>query len=311
MKEIQFDISSLEQAVDKAERVTPAETVASSPVRTFNADVAHLLEQSKPTKLDIVMAEKARRLERQKHPPLEETSGSSHLGKTIFILVLLLAFGIGIGIYALIGSVPIPSLSLSTSQTTEETPKETHKGVVIDITDSPREQILVDISTAFSETTVVEGSTHIISFGANGKEATASMLLTALGTSAPPQDLLRSLGMQASFMVRSAGTLSGVILLRSRSYPETFSGMLIWESKMGESLIPALRPDVKRSDVLLFRGRAFKDERILELNARVLSDPIGNVLLAYAFPDKQTLIIAGSRETLRAEIAAFRAEAKR
>ncbi|MDO8520657.1 MAG: hypothetical protein Q7S52_00915 [bacterium] len=316
MKEINFGPHTFEEAVENAQRVEPDEHSFGAPlVRTFKADVADLLTQEKTTKLDIIMAEKARRTEREK-VTLEEERPGSHLGKTIFILGLLFAFGIGIGAYTLIGAtIPIPFLSKK-APAGEAIPAAQEEGGII-ITGSPREQLLVDIAAAFRETTGVGGNIRVVKFmtsDASGKihtEATTGELLSALGVSAPPQDLLRSLDKQPAFGIYGVENLSGFLQLRSRSYPETFASMLLWEPKMAEDLILALRPDVKRSDVTLLRGREFKDERIAGVNARVLSDPGGTSLLAHAFLDQQTLVIAGGRETLRALIEKFQTETKK
>ena len=80
--------------------------------------------------------------------------------------------------------------------------------------------------------------------------------------------------------------------------------MLRLEKTMSSDLIPMLKPAMKKSDVLLLRGRAWNDERIEGVSARVLSDPDGVSSLAYAFlPDRKTLIITGGRDVLRALIA--------
>lgn len=314
MKEIAYEQPSLEETVENTKRVVVDNTAPHAPlVRTFTADVSNLLAETKTTKFDIVMAEKNRRNERQKSMPLEEEG--SHLGRIIFVLALLVTFGIGVGAYVLIGArIPIPFLS----------PQEPIPGGVaeapeqeegaISITDSPREQILVDIAAALQETTAGEGIRIITFTIANTgdktwREATTGELLSALSGRTPQKDLVQSLDKKPMFGIFGAKELSGFLKLRSRSYPETFSGMLLWEQTMAEDLIPALRPDIKRSDVALLKDRAFKDERILGVSARVLSDPGGNSLLAYAFSDQQMLIIAGGRDALRALIEKFRREA--
>jgi hypothetical protein len=90
----------------------------------------------------------------------------------------------------------------------------------------------------------------------------------------------------------------GTLTFTSRMYSNTFAGMLEWEPRMAESLIPIVNPSISRKDIKNFSDREFRDEQIGTIDARVLSDPIGNVLLVYGFWNEKTLIITGDRSGL-------------
>lgn len=260
------------------------------------------------------MAERARReTQGLSRTTIPEEEAGTHLGRTIFLLLLVLAFGIGVGMYALIGTSPAPSSSDVPNSLEKERGAENGPSIAID--HSSREEILAAIATLFNKTTLARGEIQLITFTANNGArsailATTSAVFTALTVPPPPQELLYSLNTELSYGVFSDGDITGFFKLRTRSYPDTFAGMLNWEKVMANSLILALNPNTKTSDIALLRGRAFRDERIAGINARVLSDPDGVAMIAYAFHDKKTLIIAGGREALRALIEQSRTAAK-
>ena len=74
--------------------------------------------------------------------------------------------------------------------------------------------------------------------------------------------------------------------------------MLDFESGMARAIIPLLNPRYDRKLISRLDGRRFKDLRIGNDDARVLYDVDDTALLAYAFVNKKTLIIAGAVDTL-------------
>jgi hypothetical protein len=258
-------------------------------------------EALKTTKLAVLMAERARNEARglARVPERESDQHDHHLGRIIFMLFLVLAFGIGVGLYALIGpataKIPIGEIKKV---------EPIQSATTIAVGNSSPEELRGAIAALFNTTTLPEGGERRVEFtttDAGGKVVAAptTAVLSALGTTAPPQALLSSLDTTLTYGIYSTGALVGFFKLHSRSYPETFGGMLKWEPAMAGALIPFLNPNMKKSDATLIRGRSFKDERVGGTNARVLSDPDGVVAIAYAFPDQETLIIAGGREALK------------
>lgn len=312
MKDITYEGPPLDEGQDGATKI-PLRSKGSSLVpvlRTFQTDAQE--EALKTTKLSLVMAERARK-EEQGLSRTETDEPSHHLGRTIFLLLLVLAFGIGVGLYALIGN----SLFRSSPSNTQGLPERkiiAQDGASLAINQSSREQILTSVADLFAQTTLAQGETRMIYFtatDATGENvyATTSAFLRKLGK-APSESFLRSLDTQMVYGVYSVGELVGFFEFHTRSYPETFAGMLAWESVMGDDLILLLNPKMKKSDIALLRGRAFKDERIAGVPARVLSNPDNVASIAYAFPDRSTLIIAGGRDTLRTLIERSRKESK-
>ena len=280
---------------------------------------AHAPSAAKTETLERLFSGEAKRRKRLTHERVLEESEGASLGSTIFLLSLILAFGIGVGAYALVGAV-IPVALFSPDKTTENSltgavvnaPAKEETGVIV-LGNASREEILAELRTVFNGTTNAGGGIRAVRFtAADGRgvenDATTGTLLNALNARAPQKDFLRSLDTAPPFGILKTGNLSGFLRLRTRSYPETFAGMLLWETEMAGDLLPSLRPDIKRSDIGLLNGRPFVDERVLGLNARVLNNPDGTPALAYAFLDEEILVIAGGREALWVLLAKFRAE---
>lgn len=297
MKEIDFD-----RPIEKKEEIHG--TMASPTVRTFRADVEDLIKQKGTTKTDVVLAEAARRESRgETRFPID--TDEPQLGKTIFILLLVLAFGLGVGGYALFGT-RMGSLIGNSATSTPAIP--TTGDITVDIAGSPREQVLADISIAFGKTYLPTDGRRIIIFSTKntaGDEMRASYkdFFASVMEHQPPASLDTSLESSLTYQVYSSSTLSGIIILSSRSYPNTFASMLEWESDMAAALIPALDPLYNRKSVQELRGRKFSDEQYRGVNIRTLTNLDGNIVLAYGFIDKKTLIITGTIDGMYAVIS--------
>ena len=300
MKEIDYDGPSLLEESEQKNNILQHAKDSKIPVlRTFRADMQELIKTEGVTKTSIALAEAKRREDRgESRFPKDESD--SHLGRIIFILLLIFAFGLGIGIYALVG-VKLPFSFMETATTTAE--KVTTEDAIIDLSHSPREQVLADIIIAFGNTSLPPGEKRNVKFmitypNEGMHAANFSEFFTAVVATPASDALLSSLNPSFTYDIYSGTIMSGVITLHSRSYANTFAGLLDWEPKMAENLIPLLRPSYYRKNIVTLRERLFHDEKIGEFNARVLTDAEGADLLAYAFVDKKTLVLAGSKDVL-------------
>lgn len=305
MKEIEYNgpaFKSKEERLAQQKRVRSRGSSTAPTVRTFRADVEELIQKKGTTKTQIIMAEAARREERGEHRVLHKDD-SSHLGRIIFLLMLVLAFTLGLGAYIFIGTnISLPFIS-NTSVIEEKL--VTSDTINILITDSPREQILADLSITFGKTSLPQDQTREVSFKVKEADeklrpATTKELLSALSLQTPPDELLQSLGDTPFYGIYSKDKLMGYIQISSRSYPNTFSGMLLWESNMSQDLTPVIDPWYNRKNIKDLLGRSFEDEHLGTIDARVLRDMEGKTVLAYTFVNKKILLITSSTDTLLA-----------
>ena len=303
MKEIEYEKPDFEKRADEwQKKKKPPPHLAT--VRTFRADVQELIKEKGTTKTDVAMAEAARRESRgETRFPVEEEG--SHLGRIILILLFILAFGLGVGGYALFDN-HIGSLFGNTATSTPPTP--TTDDIEVDIANSPREQVLADISIGFGKTMLPTGARRSIVFvtkdeGGDTRTATKEEFFTAIGNQKVPATLLTSLDAQFSYQVYSGSTLSGIIILGSRSYANTFAALLDWEPDMADALIPALDPFYNRKSIRELQGRKWKDEQYDGVSIRSLYDVDGIPVLSYALINKRTLVIAGKTDGIHSVIA--------
>lgn len=303
MKEIEYNGPAFKSKEERlSQKNVRSKGSAKAPtVRTFRADVEELIQKKGTTKTQIVMAEAARREERGEHRVLHKED-TSHLGRIIFLLMLILAFTLGLGAYIFIGTnISLPFIS----QTSVEEKQVTTDTINILITDSPREQILADLSITFGKTSLPQDQTREVSFKIKEadeklRSATTKELLGALSLQTPPDELLQSLSDIPFYGIYSKDKLTGYIQISSRSYPNTFSGMLLWEPNMFQDLTPVLNPWYDRRNIKDLRDRIFKDEHLGTIDARVLRDVEGETVLAYTFVNKKILLITNSTDILLA-----------
>lgn len=303
MKEISYNA---EPPIEEAKK--PSRSVGSEKVhalRTYGADAGEMMVDKQISKIDIIEAEAKRRESRGEARLVHGESESSHMGAVIGGLIFLLVAGLGVGAYALFGGMPKGLVSFGTSGGILSSGSDNDAKPVapadITIEGSPREQIIADISIAFSETSIPPDATREVRFLAGGettRPATANEFLASAAL-AVPGGLTRAFGSTVDYRIHMLDRASGVIILPVRSYPDAFSGMLAWEARMPSGLVPLLSPWVDRKGLIqleLTPSGKFTDARIAATDVRILKDASGKILLVYGFPTRETLVIAATIE---------------
>lgn len=319
MKEIAYEGEEFKKEEGEWETKKPMRSIGSEkvhPLRTYRADVEEMMVESKLTTVDIIEAETKRREDRGEKRLIHDEPEESHLGRMIFALLLLFALGLGIGAYALFGGIPKNLLSglggemsfgLDTLIDTKKDTKsdtETSEPAIILITDSPREQILADISIAFGGTKLSPEMFRDVRFEEGGETKRPASVSEFLSSAAlfTPSGLAQSFGATFLYRIYVLDRSSGYMILPVRSYPDAFSGMLSWEPRTPTGLVPLLSPWVDRKGLAqleLSPSMRFSDIRIGGVDARMLKDASGSELLVYGFPTKDTLIIAATSDGFR------------
>jgi hypothetical protein len=300
MKEISFeDPSRLAAELEKPPlgTVRSRGSVSAPTIRTFRGDVEGLVQREGITKTQIVMAEETRREERGEHRTVHEND--SHLTQIILVLIGVLAIGVGIGAYVLIGVTP------KQEQADAEEPR-TERLYEVNIHNAVREQIIADTAVAFSKTSYSPKESRTVVFttikqGGKVRDATGIELLDALAITPIPERLSRSIEGKGALQIYGRTILDpliGAIEFDVRSYPNAFAGMLEWERVMARDVLLVLYPKFSRNSLLSLEERIFSDERISGIDARVLKNDEGVIVLAYMFLDKSRLVITGNNQVL-------------
>jgi hypothetical protein len=95
--------------------------------------------------------------------------------------------------------------------------------------------------------------------------------------------------------VNVGGEVVPFLALRVSSYERSFAGVLAWEPRMGGALGPLFGFEVEEETVPIF-----VDVVVGNLDARILRDSAGRIVLVYGYPSKDVLIITGSEAAFRA-----------
>jgi len=301
MKEIPFD-NPLPQNI-ASERDAPKGSEKAPAVRTFRTDVEDLVKEKSISKIQFLAAKLAKRERRGEGRVLEEVEDPNNLSRFILILGLAFAFVLGIGLYALL------SVNESTPQENivpkEEPPTLESANILLETLS--RDELVERLSVTFGQTSLPFGKIRQVEFSvgdpAEGeRQLFAQELFEHIFHFSPKDPLPRSLAPSMRYFIYSGTDLSGVLILESRSYPHTFAALLDWEPRMREELLPLLDPWITQNELRGLARQQLKDVRVENIDARTLEDTGGEVVLAYAFLDEQTLIFAGSLEALRASV---------
>jgi hypothetical protein len=308
MKEIEYEGPALSEEEKKQVHSRGSEKVR--PVRTFQEDVEVLMQKGAITQARTIEAEVKRREERGESRVVhhDDTDGPK-LGKIILGLGTILMFSLGVGIYALFGAGG-SSTNLLTGSTTPSSPTRERLSLEegspkILLSNKVREEIFADIIYQFGTIPVSTGEMHEARFIVTNerkdeRDATAEEIFKAIVPNGfPPPAFLRSIDAQYLFGVHKGKDLTGIFVLTSRSYPNTFGALYDWESSLAREILPMVNPWYVRKEIQVLEGEPFRDRRLGEVNSRVLLNANNEVVLGYLFLNGNTLIIAGSEDALR------------
>ncbi len=298
MKEISFDPPEKGETTIAPPQKRSVGSLKAPTLRTYSRDVESLVRDSGITRTQVVMAEEERREARGEHRTMHDED--SHLTRIIFVLFFVLVLCTGVGAYVLIGGNQ-PQVD----EDAVEVPK-TERMYEVNIHNTQREQIIADTTVAFSKTSYNPNESRVVVFTSvkqNGKMRDANIveLFNALSVTPIPEKLARSIDGKASLHIYGRTILDplvGALSFDIRSYPNAFAGMLEWERVLARDILLILRPKFPREEIFFLEERQFSDERIFEIDARVLKNDDGTTILAYMFLDKTHLVIAGNTQIL-------------
>lgn len=114
-----------------------------------------------------------------------------------------------------------------------------------------------------------------------------------------PDRLLRSLGseyMVGTYVYHANGPF---IILKDTFFQNAFAGMLDWEKNLRNDFIPLIRVTHPDETIVDTDTDVFTDALVSNVDARALKNGAGDTILAYAFADKDTIVIAADIDTLK------------
>ncbi len=290
-------------------------------LETYASDMAEAMREQEGSVIKIAMVE-------QKKRAAEEQITSPKSGKNKLYIV----GGIGLVVLAVVAIV-IVATKQSAPAVNSNTPTQIQSIIYsdaqkeIDITNFSKEQIARAVTDEIKKTDITAdkienvslvntapGDTSISAVSSGPKIYSTASFFKAI-ESGIASSLLRAL--DTNFMMgiyhapvstegssnpaSSAGTeVSGkhlFILLPVVSHDEALAGMLTWEKKMFDDFFLLFNIDVTGAHATLFQ-KPFTDALIDNLDARVLKDDAGNIVLMYVFPTDNMILITDNIGTV-------------
>lgn len=184
----------------------------------------------------------------------------------------------------------------ATIDTTGSSPQKI-KLAITDERNNANEKIGTMIEVLLTKTTVT----------ADNKTATAAFstsdFFQTLDLKAP-SSLTRALGPQFLLAVHVFDGNQAFLIFKTTSYENAFAGMLDWESSIETTVGGILRKEgdfkMVGTSTPSLAGRTFQDFVYKNTDTRALRNEAGKILMIYAFPTRDTLIIASNEKTLGA-----------
>jgi hypothetical protein len=264
-----------------------------SQIRTFQGDVANAIQKQNESIMSIQRAETARR------PDLaasEERAGG-HKALVYAVLTLVLVGLGGVGTYFAYSTYTesrvIPVVSTPENQFIGATVKD------VDASTLSRQATIGVVAIERSKERPAADISQIQL--RRGTTPTSELLSTAdfftrLNTHAP-QPLVRALNPLFMLGVLGSNPSHTFLIIKVDSFENAFPGMLEWEPRIVEDLLPMFADDETTNRVPT--AAAWRDLIVANRDTRVLRDTDGNVVLLYSFFGNSLLIMADNEATFR------------
>lgn len=263
-------------------------------IRTFEGDVASAIKNQNESIISIQRAEVNRREANQGESVEVEEHSSRALILALSTLILL--GGGGVGAYfaytTYIEKTALPIIETAVNEILSPT-----NTVDIDASTLSRQAMLGVFAIERSHERGESAITHIqMTRGAdlNKEILSPADLLTRLNSNAPGP-LVRAMSPILMAGVLGANPPHTFLIIKLNSFENAFRGMLEWEGRMAEDILPIFADNevVERVPT----DSVWKDRVIQNRDVRILSDVSGNTVLTYGFFENNLLIIADNEET--------------
>lgn len=286
-------------------------------LRTFQGDMATMLEDNKVSMTTVLQAEEKRRrntgevattgeeiltreaAKKRKKKIIIGGSALLILGIVLIILAFFLRSPKGQEVFTP-DNLPVPSLIASDQSYTIKLSRKTH------------DEFIKTILARRRATTLSLGKVEELKFtNEEGLPLSSSDLFSTISNKLPVP-FLRLLDPQYFFGLVQTGYRDTFIITKTTSFNTAWSGLLDWEPSMLTDLAESMvRLDSPAFKAVTNQGppvtSAFTDELYENRDVRVLKDTSGNVVLIYSLIDRTTIIIANSQLAFKEALDRLRA----
>lgn len=270
-------------------------------IRTFEGDVAEAIRKQNESLISIQRAEEKKREAMKTLGGTSVAEEEHHLNLKPLLMSLLTLVLIGGGAYASHYAFTTYK-EKTTLPTTERPPNRFIETTLVTRVDASTlgRQSLIDIIEGKRLEERDSSAVEQLDFRRGLDDASELLstpdFLDRLASHAP-NPLVRSFGDLFMFGVFGENPSNTFMLIELKSFANAFPGMLEWESRMVEDILPLFAD--RNVFLSIASGAEFKDKTIQNHDTRFLRDPNGNTVLIYGFFENRMVIITDTEESFR------------
>jgi len=274
-----------------------------SSIRTYRSDLSKIVTGKNISATRIAIAEDTKRRKLFKKVSLEAKKNTA----LIITSTVLVVAGV-VSVFLLNSFKPTPTIEVQEVELKQIIYTEYQKGLFFEnpsklkLSKSVQDEV-EEMNTPlgsliqlyFTKRSSAENETQM------GKSLITTTQLIELLDARISETLLRFLEPDFTFGFHSTTQNSPFLVLKTRSFEDSFPEMLKWEETILEDLQAIFIEDnlVFSKDRLRENRYQFKDIVIKNKDVRAILDGGGKILFVYSFPDKETIVITTNKITLQ------------
>jgi hypothetical protein len=266
------------------------------PLRTFKTDAEEAVRYQNISTADIAVAEQKKR--EMSPTPIQyedEKRGSPFVLIALILAIIMIAAGGGYYLFFM-GKARAPKSNLPENLVVRTIiPYDSVAAVTLD----PESDPVSDIASELDDAPVNIGEVYAtipLPFGTTTVIASPSAFLSKTKV---PSRLVRSLSPEYMTGTYVLNRNAPFLIFKDTFFQNAYAGMLEWEDDMRNDLLKLIRVAHPQETGVSVDGDVFEDAVVANIDARILRGAAGQPILAYAFADQNTIVIATDVETLK------------
>lgn len=263
-------------------------------LRTYQGDVDEAISKNKYSATSILIAEQKRK---EDNPESEKPI--SHFRNKFFVTIGISFLVIGVVVVGVVYYLQKNQKVVIEQKTKTLVGFSLEKDVSIE--NSSRENLLTTIlQEKKSFNLPINSILYLNIVNRDNTEARIENALSLLSPNMPPS-LARSFGDKYMLGLFSFDTNEFFIILTTKDYASSFSGMLKWEKVIGKDIGRLF--DIEENTGT--STSVFLDEELNNKDLRILKDTSNKTVLLYSFIDKDTLVITKNQNIFTAIVGKY------
>ncbi|MBU1558078.1 hypothetical protein KKC45_03895 [Patescibacteria group bacterium] len=275
-------------------------------VRTYQDDVVKTMKEQKTSLTKMVIAEQKKNDSSTKKTKKTGLLKNKKIISIIIIVPIVIVSALA-GFYFLSekepeGPIVVTELQIPTfifpNYTREIFLTRLTRNKIIEALESEKESISIQLGSIIQLFLTKEDQTKqyvIKEVDGNKLLITTEVFFDTIGAKAPAT-LTRSLSSDFMFGYHSSLGNNPFLVFKVKSYSNAFSGMLEWEKTILKDLSPIF---IKEGSIIDLESKEFQDIILINKDVRAILNSSGKIEFAYAFPNKETLVIINNETTFQ------------